>query len=187
MAVIDIVLQHLLEIEHFGAAFDDGQHHYPVRGLQHAVTVELVEYDFGLGIPLNLKNNAQSRATRFIADIGESVDRLVPNQFGYFFQQIGLVYQEGYFADHNDLATILECFNIRPGPDINQSSPCPISLLNPTHAINDPSGGKIGGFDILHKFGDRNLGIINQCLEPTGDFAQIVRRNLGGHTDGNTH
>ena len=70
--MLDIVLQHLLDIEHFGTALDDGQHHHPIRRLQHAMTIELVQHDFGLGIALAFENDAQTIATRFVADIAQT-------------------------------------------------------------------------------------------------------------------
>ena len=84
MAVIDVVLQHLLEIERLRTAIDNGQHHDPVSGLQHAMAIELVEHDFSLGFPLALKYDAQPFAARFVANIGKSVDGFVAHQIGYF-------------------------------------------------------------------------------------------------------
>ena len=84
VAVIDIVLQHLLEIERLRTAIDNGQHHYPVGRLQHAMAIELVEHDFGLGFPLAFKYNAQPLAARLVADIGKSVDGLVAHLIGDF-------------------------------------------------------------------------------------------------------
>ena len=84
VAVINIVLQHLLEIEHLRTAIDDGQHHYSIGGLQHAMAIELVKHDFGLGIPLAFKYNAQTLTARFVADIGKSVDGFVAHQIGDF-------------------------------------------------------------------------------------------------------
>ena len=48
------------------------------------MAIELVKHDFGLGIPLAFKYNAQTLTARFVADIGKSVDGFVAHQIGDF-------------------------------------------------------------------------------------------------------
>src|SRR5690606_37711012 len=47
-------------------------------------------------------------------------------------------------------------------------------------------GGKIRGDNVLAQSIEAGVGVIQQVNTGTGDFADIVRRNIGGHAHGNT-
>ena len=54
----------------------------------------------------------------------------------------------------------------------------------PPVAADDAAGRKIRPFHVLHQLVERDVGIVDLRADAVDDFAQIVRRNVGRHADG---
>ena len=59
-----------------------------------------------------------------------------------------------------------------------------VGLLDALAAGDVAAGGKIGARDELHHFLEREFGLFDHGDGGVDDFAKIVRRNVGGHADG---
>ena len=56
----------------------------------------------------------------------------------------------------------------------------------PLPADDNPARGKIGPGDDFHQFVDRHVRVIEHRATRIDDFAEVVRRNIGCHADGDT-
>ena len=54
----------------------------------------------------------------------------------------------------------------------------------PAAAVEEAAGGEVGALDVLEHFGEAGLGIVDQRDGGVDDFGEVVRRNVGGHADG---
>ncbi len=61
-----------------------------------------------------------------------------------------------------------------------------VGLLDAGHAVDDALGWEVGTLDELHQIGNRAVAVIDIMVDGGDDFAQVVRRKVGGHADGDT-
>ena len=72
------------------------------------------------------------------------------------------------------------------GTDAENALPLAVRVQNVFKLINNVSAGrKIGAFYFSHQGFDFAFGIFDQVQQRVADFTQIVRRDVGGHADGN--
>ncbi len=92
---------------------------------------------------------------------------------------------ERNFVDH-DPRTILDRFDRRPRSNNNCTSPRTIALANSVASADDSAGWEVRPRDQLHQFIDTDVWVVDQRRDPAAYLAQVVRRNTGCHTNGNT-
>ena len=61
-----------------------------------------------------------------------------------------------------------------------------VGLHDRLFAVNESAGGKIRPRNMPHQLLDRNIGIFDQRDQAVDHFAQIMRRNIGRHADGDS-
>ena len=59
-----------------------------------------------------------------------------------------------------------------------------VAVDNALPAADDAAGGEIGPRNDLHQLFDGHVRVVDELDEPVADLAQVVRRNLRGHADG---
>ena len=133
--VLDVVLQHLLEIEDLRAAVDDCQHHHPEGRLQHAVREKLVENDFGLGRPFQLDDDTHAAAPGFVADGGDILDGLVAHQVGHLLKQRRLVDKKRDLGDDDVLASVSPRLDMGACAHLDRTPTCAVRHLHPVHPL----------------------------------------------------
>ena len=121
----------------------------------------------------------------FIANIGDAFHAFFLNQIGNFFDELGLVDHIRQFR-HDDLGLAAFAFNdFHLGTDLDAAAARGIGFADAGLAENDATGREIRTFDFCHEFRKLNIGIIDIRGDSVDDLTQIVRRNIGGHPDGN--
>ena len=88
---------------------------------------------------------------------------------------------------HYDSRSAAVVFNLGMGAHHYTALACHISFHVFRRLENHASGREIGSFDNRHEFFDRNVGVIHHHNAAVYYFAKIVRRNISGHTNGNTY
>ena len=61
-----------------------------------------------------------------------------------------------------------------------------ITITHARHAINNAGRREIGGRDNIDQLINRQIRVFQQGQTGGNHFRQVVRRNVGGHTHGNT-
>ncbi len=72
------------------------------------------------------------------------------------------------------------------GADVNAATARTVGLNDAGTAIDNALGREIRARDVFHQFIDGQIRVINQRQTAIHDFREIVRRNIGGHTNGDT-
>ncbi len=56
--------------------------------------------------------------------------------------------------------------------------------MKPAGAEDDAAGGEVRALDELHEVVGRRLGVVDDVHGGVDDLAEVVRRDVGGHADG---
>ncbi len=160
------------------------QHVDPERGLQRGKAVELVQGHVARRVPLQLDHHAHAVAVALVAQVADAFDLLLAHQLGDLLHHGGLVHLEGDLGDDDGFAITLGGFDRglaahdhRPPPG-HQRSPC-------AGAADDlAAGGEVRPRHDLQQALQVGGGVVDQGEAGVHDLAQVMRRDVGGHADG---
>ena len=156
------------------------------RSLQRRQTIQLIQKNFRLHILAQFHDDTDTVHVRFVAQIRNSFNHLVTGKIRNPRYHCGLVYLIGDFIDNDALLAVRHTFNMRPGTHDNGTSAGLKGSPDAAAAKNKAAGRKVRSLDILHQLRHGNIRIRHYLQNGINDFAEIVRRNIGRHTDGNT-
>ena len=184
LSMVDEVGEHLLQVEDLRLVVDDGQQDDAEGGLHLRHLVELVENDLWHLAPLHLENDADSVPARFVPQVADSFEALVPHQTGDVLQQLRLVDLVGNLADDDRLPVGSGVgFDRCPRPHLNAASSRVVGIVDSIQTMDETAGREVGAGDDLHQFLDGHLGTVDQQDEAVDDLSKVVRRNIGCHPD----
>ena len=92
LAERDEGLQHVDQRQHLRLAAVQRHHVGAERGLQRREAIELVEDHVGIGVALQLDDDAIALPVAFVANVGNALDALVAHQFGHLLDHRRLVH-----------------------------------------------------------------------------------------------
>ena len=162
------------------------QHVTTEIGLHRCETIELVHHHFGGGIALQLDYDAHTVPVRFILNMGDAVDLFLAHLFGDFFDHRGLVHLIANLIDDDGKPVLANFFDTGLSPHNHAAAPLKVGFACTGPAQHDPACGEVGAGNIFNQLFRGQIGIFDQRLTGIDHFAQIVRRNVRRHTDGNT-
>ena len=151
---------------------------------------ELVQHLFGLGAAPQFHNNRNAVAVGGVAQIGNGFDDPFGGQFGDALDEGGFVDLVGDFGDVDALpsGTAGDFFDFGRSTHNRPPFARGIGVANALCADDETARGEIGRFDELHQVVHCHIVhavvMVNQVDDGLAQFAQIVGRNIGGHTDG---
>src|SRR5438128_8150774 len=183
-AVFDEELDERNQAELARLPADDREQNHAERFLHLRVLEEIVQDELRLFAALQLDDDAHAFTRGFIADIGNAFDLLVLDQFGDALDELGLVHLVRNFSD-DDIFAILAGF-LDGGFRAHGKAAAAIfvSGFDAFAAGNVRAGRKIRAGNDLHHFLERCVRFFDEQNCGVHDFAQVVRRNVRRHTDG---
>ena len=149
-------------------------------------TIELVQHNVSHSIALQFDDDAHTVAIGFIAQIGNAFDLLVAHQFSHTLNQRRLVHLIRNFRDDDRFTILTDLFDLRTCARHHRTTACKIGRANTAAAQNDPAGRIIRPRNNRHQIFDGNFGALHHGEHAINHFAQIMRRNIGGHANRNT-
>src|SRR5690606_32576975 len=186
-AVTDKRLKHLLEIQRFRLAIDERDHVDTEHVFHLRLAVQVVQHHFRHFTLTQLNDDAHAVLVGLITQLGNTLDLLFLDQLGDLLDQACLVHLVRNFGnDDGLLATTLHVLDLGAGTGIDATTAGAIGLHDTGTAIDDAGGGEIRALDVVHQFINGQLAVLDQRQAAIDDFAQVVRRNIGGHADGDT-
>ena len=72
------------------------------------------------------------------------------------------------------------------GPHVDATTARTVSLHDPCTPVNLRPGREVWARDVLHELIDFDIGVLQCCQTPRHHLTEIVRRDIGRHTNGNT-
>ena len=155
-----------------------------------SVLVELVEHLLGLGATLQFDDDAHAAPVRLIPQVRDGIDFFVTYKVGNAFDQGRLVDLVGDFGDDDAVPVTVHLLNVRFTAQDDPALPGTISGFNTFRSDNDTASGEIRSGDEFHQKLDRHLVhrvvVFDQVYQRRCQLFQIVRRDIGGHANGNS-
>ena len=143
--MVDEGEQDLAQVELARPPLVDPEQDYSIALLHLGELVQLVEHDARLGVALELDHDPHSVAVRLIAQIADSVEALVVDQFGHPLDQPRLVHLVGNLAhDNRRAARALVGLNSGQRAHQQRSASCKVGLPDRLTPEQLSAGGKVG-------------------------------------------
>ena len=175
---------HVLEVELLGPASDQ-RHDVGAEGrLQRREAVELVQHHVGHGVALQLDDHAHAVAARLVANIGDAFDLLLAHQLGDPLHHGRLVHLIGNLGDDQRLALLAQDFGGDAAAHQDRAAALVIGGADACPAEDQAAGGEVRAWNDLDQLLDRDRRIVEIGDAGVDHLAEIVRRDVGGHADG---
>ena len=179
-------LDDIAQVEDLRPSAANGEHIGGEARLRLRMAPQLVQHHIGGRITLQIDDDAHALAAGFIANVGNTLDTLVLRGFGDFFDQSGFADLKRN-AGQDDRATIAFSFlNLVAGALHDGALAFAIGRTCAAGAKDQWPSGEIRGRDDLDQLINGDGRVIDIGQAGLDNFAEIVRRDVGGHADGNT-
>ena len=178
--------QHFLKIKQLRLTVYQRHHINAEHALHLCLLVEVIQHHFAGFAALQLNHHAHTILIGFIAQFGNTFKPFLFNQFSNFFQQARLVHLIRQFGNNNGFtASTLIHFYISACSHINTAFAGAVGLPNTACTIDDTGGREIWPRQIFHQVIDIHIRVSQQRQTRIHGFCQVMRGNIGGHTDRN--
>ena len=162
-----------------------GQHVDREIGLHCGLSKEAVEHNLGICIALKLNYHTHTVAVGLITQVGNTLKTLFAYLIGNILYKLTLIDLIRKLRNYDTVAA-LELFKLGTGADDNLAAAGSICLTDTAAAHDNTLGGEIGTLNILHQVAKISFGIVKNADAGINNFLQIVRRNIGSHTNSYT-
>src|SRR5699024_858167 len=188
--VFDPVVDETVQREGAWHAVDQCQHVGREVFLQRGVLIQVVQHDLWHGVALEHNDQTLTGAAGgFVTHIGDARQFALVDQLGDASGQVVRVGHVWQFGDDQGGA-VLYCFDVDNRTHGDGTTAGSVGLFDTGVAKDLGSGWEVWTFDALNgcfkQFFTGGFWVVQVPLHTVGDFAQVVRRNLGGHTHCNT-
>ena len=113
-----------------------------------------------------------------------SLENFLVHQLGDALDQRRAIHVVRNFGDDDLFAIALEFLDAGFAAHFHAAAAGLEILPNAAHAADGAAGRKIRALHVLHQLVERDVGIVDLRADAIDDFAEIVRRNVGRHADG---
>ncbi len=134
----------------------------------------------------DFNHNADALSVGFVANVGNAFDCFVAHQFGDAGNHRGFVDLIRNFRHDNRPAVFTDFFNLRSGAHNDGTASRQFRRTRARSSQNQSARRKIGSRNDVKQFFCRNLRIVDIGNSGINHFPQVMRRNVGRHTYGNT-
>ena len=180
-------LQQVFEVTQLRLAVNQGHHVHAKRVLELRLFVQVVKNHFGHFTALEFNHQAHPRLVRLVLNVADAFNLLLVNQFGHALLQGLFVDLVRQLVNDDGLAcAFVNVFKMALGTHHDFPTPRAVAVFNAVDAVNNARRWKVGGWNDLHELVDRCFWVAQEVQAGVYDFVQVVRRNVGGHTHGNT-
>ena len=145
--------------------------------------VEIVDDDLRVAVALEFNDHAGVLG-RLIAHIADTGEDFFSNEFGDAFHQLGAVHIEGDFGDDDRFAAAFSFLNADAPTDAHGAAAGLEVGLDAVRALDEAAGGEIRTLHVNHEPFDGDVGVVDLGADGINALAEIVRRHVRGHADG---
>ena len=154
--------------------------------LQRCLFKEMVQHHLRISILLQLDNDAHTDTVGLVTQVGNTLQPLFAHLFGDLAHQFAFIHLIGQLRHDDTGAVCAELLKLRAGADNHLAAAGGIGGADTAAAHNDTAGGEIGAGNMLHQLTHSDLGVFQYRHAGVDHFRQVVGRNIGGHTNGDT-
>src|SRR5439155_3038386 len=150
---------------------------------QRGVLVEIGNDDFRVRIALQLDDHA-CIFIRLVANGADFCQHFFVHQRRDAFDEGGAIDVVWNFSDDNLFPAAFELLDPGLAAYLHAATPSLEILFDSRHAADDAAGWKVRPLHVLHERVERDVWIVDLRADAVDHLAQIVRRNIGRHADG---
>ena len=176
--------QHVAQRQQLRLAAVERDHVGAEARLQRGEAPQLVQHHIGDRVALQLDHDPHAVAVALVAQVRDAFDLLLAHEFGDAFDQRRLVDLIRDLADDQRLAVLAKGFGPDLSPHDDGAAPGGIGRADAGAAENRAAGREIRTEDDLHQLFDVHVGLGHQREDGVDGLAEIVRRDVGRHADG---
>ena len=154
------------------------------RGLHRREAPELVQHHIGDGIALQFNHDAHTVAIGLVTQVGDTLQPLLANEFGHLLDQRRLVHLIRDLGDDQGFAILADSLDGRLGAHHHGAAPRHVGGADAGPAKNGTAGREIRSGHELDQILKAHIRLVDQRDRRIDDLAEIVRRDVGGHADG---
>ena len=167
-----------------GLVLHQGQHVDGKGGLQLGLGKQAVQDHLGVGVPLELDDDAHAVAVGLVPDVGNALQALVLHLLGHVLDEHALVDLVGDLRDDDAGAVLAPLLELVAGPDDDAAPAGGVGGADAAAAHDDALSGEVRSLDVLHQVAQLGLRVIQHADARTDDLPQVVGRDVGGHAHG---
>ncbi len=153
-------------------------------GLERSVLEEGVEHDVGVGVLLQVEHYTDALAAGEVPDVGDTFDALLLDHLADALDHLALVDHVRDLGHDDAVAAALVLLDLGLGTDHYPSAAGGIGINDALAALDDASRREVRALDMLHEALDGDVGIVDIGADGVTALGEVVRRHVGGHTDG---
>ena len=181
-AMLNVGIDHLLDVHRLGPAVVDRQRVDAERRGQLRELVQLVDDHLGHGVALELDDNARV-FVRLVAHGGDVGDRFFIGQRRDFLDQRGAVDHVRNLRDDNLLAVALHLLDADAAALLD-AAPAGLEIVADRVQPNGETAGReVRPLDEFHQPLDADVRVVDLRADTIDDFSEVVRRDARGHAD----
>jgi len=155
--------------------------------LQLRLLVQVVQHHLGHFAALEFDHQAHAGLVRLVLDVADAFELLLVHQLGHALLQRLLVHLVGQLIDDDGLALApVNVLEVHLGAHHHAAATSAVTLTYAANAVNNTGGREIRRRDDLDQLVHGGFGIFQQMQTAFNDFTQVVRRDVGRHTDCDT-
>ncbi len=195
--VVDVAVDELEEAHRAGALAGEGEVDDREGVLQRGELVELLLDDRGVGALLELDDDAGlGLAAGLVAHIGHAGDAVVLDGLGDLLDHGFEREVVGDRVDHELLTVLAKGLDADRAADLHLAAAGEVGLDDAALPVEHAAGGEVGALDavaddvafgvgdVAHEFIERDGGVVDDADDAVEDLGGILRREAGGHADG---
>ena len=176
--------EHVEQAHLFRPAAVQRQHVDAEAGLELGEAEELVQHDLGIGVALDLDHQAHAFPVGFVVRAGDALDLPRPGEFADLFEHALLVHLVGNLGEHEVVAAVAALLDLVARAHDDGAPAGAVGLVDAGPAHGEGAGGKVRPGQQLHNVFERGVRLLDQPEAGVDHLAQIVRRDIGRHADG---
>ena len=185
LLMMQIMLQHLFQRKHLWFAVDQSELNDAKADLHLCMLEQLIEDDGSVRLFFYLNHHAQTFFIAFIAQVCDAFDALFMHQLCNLCDQLRLVHLIGQLVDKNALLAVVHLFNYRTGAQLDYPAAGLIGGADAFRPQDNAGRRKIRAGNEFHQIIRRACRVIDQQLNCTDHFVQVMRRDICRHADRN--
>ena len=177
-------MQHLLERHDARDAVDERQHDDAEADLQLGVLVELVQHHLRDGVALELDDDVDAVAVGAVVDVADLGKLLVAHELAELLEQAVAVYLVGDLAHDDGALAVFALLHRAFRADGEGAAAGLVRVEDALFAHDDAAGREVGTGQHLHQLVGGDVGVVEHQARRVDRFAQVMRRDVGRHADG---
>jgi hypothetical protein len=182
--VVDVVADELGEVQHARHVVDEREHDDAEVLLQLRVLVELVEHDLRVRAPLEVDDQAHALAVGLVLQVRDVLQPPRADELGDLLREPRLVDLVRQLRHDHALAPLAGLLDARDGADLDGAAPGQVRVLDALLAEDVGARGEVRALDELHQVLRRRIRVVEEVHGRVDDLAEVVRRDVRRHPDG---